>query len=437
MKFSASLKFYFIGIMVIIGSTLLLGYFVLGHHLFMQGLDTAMLSNMQKAVEAYQKDVTLHKQQWSLNNEFVIEKKWTDLPQNYQQIFKKPEETNTLYKIKVTPKNESRPTEIYFMVHVDYPDLPKVYVGRKIELSHAPRLGIDYADRSRTILNLILAFLAVALVVLLFFILKGIGRPIEELGSWAKKLDANSLKKPAPSFRYKELNQLAELIQNGLNSTLTSIEREEKFLKHASHELRTPIAVIRNNVELLQRLNPNPSQSEQAVLNRLYRAGLTMTDLTNTLLWMSHERDHEIPQSQFRLDLLITDLNESLAYLLTNKEITVHLNVNEFEINSAQIPCQIIINNLLRNAYEHSWSGEISIEQHNNQLTIKNPIDPLSSENKLGFGLGTALVKQLCDQFNWQLSFIKTNNQHFVRVIFDSTSSISNRPGKQDGKNHV
>ncbi|WP_051145054.1 HAMP domain-containing sensor histidine kinase [Thiomicrorhabdus sp. Kp2] len=437
MKFSASLKFYFIGIMVVIGISLLLGYFVLGNRLFMQGMDTVMLSNMQKAVEAYQKGADANNQPWSLNNDFVIEKHWEDLPQNYQQTFQKPEKTNTLYKIKITPKNESRASEVYFMVHVDYADLPNVFVGRKLKLSQAPRLGIDYADRSRTILNLTLAFLAVALAFLLFFILKSIGRPVEELGLWAKKLDPYSLKKPAPSFRYKELNQLAELIQNSLNNTLETIEREERFLKHASHELRTPIAVIRNNVELLQRLHPTPSQAEQAVLNRLYRAGLTMTDLTNTLLWMSHEKDHEIPQSQFRLDLLITDLNESLTYLVANKSIKILSDVHDFEIKLAQIPCQIVISNLLRNAFEHTWSGVISIEQKANQLTIKNPIDSLNAENKLGFGLGTALVKQLCDQFNWQLSFVKTENQHFVRVIFNSASSISSRPGKQDGKNHV
>jgi len=437
MKFSASLKFYFIGIMAVIGSTLLLGYFVLGNHLFMQGMDSVMLSNMQKAVEAYQKEPEPHQQSWSLNNDFVIEQNWADLPQNYQQIFNKPLKSNTLYKIKITPDKQSRASELYFMVHVDYPDLPNVYVARKLELSKAPRMGVEYADRSRTILNVILLFLAMVLAVLLFVILKSIGRPVEELGLWAKKLDADSLKKPAPSFRYKELNQLAELIQNGLNNSLNSIEREERFLKHASHELRTPIAVIRNNVELLQRINPSRSEPEQAVLNRLYRAGLTMTDLTNTLLWMSHARDHEIPKSQFRLDQLIAESNESLAYLLANKTIKVHLKVNQFEMCLAQVPCQIVINNLLRNAYEHSWAGDIFIEQHANALTIKNPIDPQNSENKLGFGLGSALVKQLCEQFNWQLIFEKTDQQHFVCVVFNTDTEISNRPAKQDGKNHV
>ncbi|WP_319557846.1 histidine kinase dimerization/phospho-acceptor domain-containing protein [Thiomicrorhabdus sp.] len=45
------------------------------------------------------------------------------------------------------------------------------------------------------------------------------------------------------------------MIQQGLVTTYRSMEREQQFLNYASHELRTPIAVIRNNIELLNRLD--------------------------------------------------------------------------------------------------------------------------------------------------------------------------------------
>ncbi|WP_244225164.1 histidine kinase dimerization/phospho-acceptor domain-containing protein [Vibrio aquaticus] len=64
------------------------------------------------------------------------------------------------------------------------------------------------------------------------------------------------------------------------------------FLGYASHELRTPIAVTRNNSELLCKMISKgiPSEKQLVVLDRIERAGFTMTDLTETLLWLNQPR---------------------------------------------------------------------------------------------------------------------------------------------------
>ncbi|MEB3733551.1 histidine kinase dimerization/phospho-acceptor domain-containing protein [Halopseudomonas pachastrellae] len=60
--------------------------------------------------------------------------------------------------------------------------------------------------------------------------------------------------------------------------------------RFTSHELRTPISVIRANVELLERLRAqsriDPAMEQQA-LDRIDRASLTMQHLTETLLWLA------------------------------------------------------------------------------------------------------------------------------------------------------
>ncbi|WP_319381848.1 hypothetical protein [Thiomicrorhabdus sp.] len=80
---------------------------------------------------------------------------------------------------------------------------------------------------------------------MLFWLLKAVGKPIERLGEWSKNLSVDTVGEPIPDFRYKELNDLAGLIRHGLVASHRSLEREQRFLQYASHELRTPIAVIR------------------------------------------------------------------------------------------------------------------------------------------------------------------------------------------------
>jgi len=420
MKFSASLKLYFTAIMLIVSVALLLGYLVLARYYFLQGMDTAMVSDMQKAVETYQNDSQQLDQQWFLDNGLVVQSQWEELPIIYQQLFSPPSKINTLYKVETTLPNQRHPHEVYFLLKFQASDFSTVFVGKKLQIDKVPKVALEHAGRSFTTLHITIALIAIALIVLLFILVKSIGRPVETLGDWAKNLDSNSIKNPIPSFRYKELNQLAKLIQNGLQNAHQSLDREERFLKHASHELRTPIAVIRNNVELLQRLNPQPSNREKAILERLYRAGLTMSDLTNTLLWMSQEKVNDIPLSQFKLDNLLTELCDSLAYLLENKPVTTTLITEPHELFTAQIPCQIVITNLLRNAYQHSWSGNIYIEQKANELSITNAIDSAHENggSHLGFGLGVSLVKQLCQQFNWEFESKKTRTEHYVYIKF-------------------
>jgi len=98
----------------------------------------------------------------------------------------------------------------------------------------------------------LLGVLILALFILvLLMILRTIARPVESLQDWAKNINIDDLKDPIPNFKYKELNDLAGIIHNSLGKVSKTLEREQEFLRYASHELRTPIAIIRSNSSIL------------------------------------------------------------------------------------------------------------------------------------------------------------------------------------------
>jgi len=258
-------------------------------------------------------------------------------------------------------------------------------------------------------------------IVVLLTIFKKIALPMESLQRWAKRLTIEELDKPTPNFRFRELNTLASLIHNNLASVADSIKREQDFLGYAGHELRTPIAVIRSNAALLEKINPTPSEKERAVRDRMSRASLTMKSMTETLLWLSREGDVEIPLESISLGETISTITQELEYLLAGKGVTVELAIEDLQLMLPLTPTKIVLNNLIRNAFQHTQQGMVIIEQQAHQIVVTNidesgDEDPLN-DTELGFGLGMMLVEKVTTQFGW--GYTIENQKNYYRVTIN------------------
>lgn len=423
MKFKVSLKLYFVAIMAIIILSLAIGYSLLARHFFIQGIDTYLVSQMYKVAERFQNDVRLDQDYRVLPNHTWLTRDWGQLPKDILAVADlKPMEMDYLNKREV-PEPGKRGPVIYFAVKVSFDFSSPVYVVRALDPEQIPEIGMRHASRAFDHFNLLGIIVVAGLLIFLYLLVRSIGKPVEALGQWAKELDADQLKEPVPNFRYPELNQLAETIQEGVLKVHQSVEREQKFLSHASHELRTPIAVIRTNVELLQKMYPQMDRSEKNILERLNRAGLTMSNLTNTLLWLNRDEQKAVAVTEYWLDQLVREVIDSLDYLLVNKEeVTVKEEIQPYLLPLAVTPAQIVLTNLIRNACEYTWEGTIRIHQFGSSVTIQNPLHSSNGEEDLGFGLGLRLTKQLCDHFGWQYERQRTSEYYQVTVTFSSVN---------------
>ncbi|MGJ8581599.1 MAG: sensor histidine kinase, partial [Psychromonas sp.] len=224
-----------------------------------------------------------------------------------------------------------------------------------------------------------------------------------------------------PDFHYSELNSLADIVRSSLQSVQESLEREQQFLGYASHELRTPIAVTRTNTELLRKMIEKEISTEKQlqVLDRIERASLNMTNLTETLLWLNRQADKSIPLTTLSLGQLTQQLLNELHYLLKGKKVEIQIQTDNSEQQLPAVLCRIIINNLIRNALQHTNEGKIVITQSGHQLTIHNQdLSENMVDNDLGFGLGLELIERLVKHYEWQYKNTATDNGHYVEINF-------------------
>lgn len=338
----------------------------------------------------------------------VVASRWQDLPADLRELFNNEpvQQYRQLQKVIIGGGLLSHPegVGVYFRVLTDSGD--ERFVG---SLHYLPEEMRNESVRATPVAWVILLAAGSLLLFIggLLVVIRNIARPVESLKNWAKALDENSVKQPTPDFHYSELNTLAELVSASLNSAHDALSREQKFLAHASHELRTPISVIRANTDLLKKLQQKGGSDEKQVevLSRIDRAGKTMTNLTETLLWLSRDNDNLPASETIELDQVVSGLVADLNYLLDKKPVELVVKTEPFTINLAFVPCQIVVGNLIRNAYQHTVSGQVEVLQTARKITIVNTSaeDALDSGD-LGFGLGLRLTRELAERYGWKYS---------------------------------
>lgn len=250
------------------------------------------------------------------------------------------------------------------------------------------------------------AYLLVMFIVV-FFYNRRVQRYTQQLSQWAEALTLESIHQPRPPFRYAELNRIAEQLQQAFERIAALLEREHQFLRHASHELRTPIAVIRANMELLERMgSPMPLLRP---LERVRRANQGMQNLTETLLWLSREHEAAPRQRSVQLTEFVNSLQEDLAYLLQDKQVEVICDYAP-DLPSQVLPItplRIVVSNLLRNAFQYTHAGKVYVQLSAEVFCIENheyTDNVLDHDNS--FGLGLMLVKRICERLDWSLEIV-------------------------------
>lgn len=388
-----------------LGIGLVTGYTLLSAHSYMSGMDNIVAGQLGRAAmqtAAFELGIPAPRE------EYIVTRTWEQQPAMIRDAFAQPpQHSGVLYKVYA---DEGGPqVRLYFAVRQETPAGERFVTQQLAPLPSGSGRVISPAQNR--LINLTLIGLGTALMIGLVvgLLWRRVSRPITALGNWAAGLSERNLSEPVPDFVYPELNRFAELVRTSLTSAHQGLEREQAFLSHTSHELRTPISVVRANLELLRKIQasegPKPDPRETEIINRIDRASLTMKDVTETLLWLGRDDTSSHPCKTLRVDELITDLVEGLRYLLQGQPVELELDLEPAELYLPEAPTRIVLGNLIRNAFQHTRCGTVSIVQRGGQVIIVNNLrDGSEAAGETGFGLGLKLTERFTEKLGWHYS---------------------------------
>jgi signal transduction histidine kinase len=216
-----------------------------------------------------------------------------------------------------------------------------------------------------------------------------------------------------------------------LNSFVTRsndfVEREKAFSRDVSHELRTPVASSRAAVELALSTPEGQSGKLNQFLLRVSRANKDMTHLIETFLILGREEQQHLSNESFNLHELVNTSFDKHDYLKRNADIKcVNAVAPNYNFICSKQYLAIIIDNLVRNALQHTNHGTVTVLIKNNQVIVQDTGAGMDdscaqepSHNVLDkSGVGLSIVKRLSDKQGWQVH-VKSKLGEGTRVFVD------------------
>lgn len=212
------------------------------------------------------------------------------------------------------------------------------------------------------------------------------------------------------------------------------IERERTFTRNAGHELRTPIAVLKGSMELLNS-RVNPDSGDREVYDRMNRVVNDMEVLLETLLLLAREEDvtAEVPTN---VNQIVTEEIELLSQLAGENGNHIDL------VQDAELYCRakpkvlaIIVSNLLRNALTYTKNGRVTVELSEDKIRVSDTGLGMTKEEleeaftafyrgeraertTEGQGLGLALVRRLSQQLGWRVEAASEAGEGSVFTLY-------------------
>jgi signal transduction histidine kinase len=248
--------------------------------------------------------------------------------------------------------------------------------------------------------------------------------PIDQITKTANLIDVRCLSRRLPLLGTNdELDQLSMTINHMLDRIATSYERIEQFTADASHELRTPVALIRSNAELLLMQEDNPPKIREGLSDILTESAY-MTALIGDLLMIARGTEGTIssPLEMIELSDPIRAVLDRARSLADTREITV-----EYTAQSQIVPLHahqamieralmILIDNAIRYTPQRgririeTWFDDaecgfvvrdtgIGISPGDQDKIFERlfRVDTVRSHNDGGYGLGLSIAKSLID----------------------------------------
>lgn len=140
---------------------------------------------------------------------------------------------------------------------------------------------------------------------------KKILQPIESMTSTVKAININNLNARLDVHGSQdELRELAETFNDMFDDIQSSYEKQNRFVSDASHELRTPIAVIQGYINLLDRWGKYDKNILQESIDAIKDESEAMKDLIEKLLFLARADNskHNLIKEEFFMDELLEEI---------------------------------------------------------------------------------------------------------------------------------
>lgn len=248
--------------------------------------------------------------------------------------------------------------------------------------------------------------------------------PVDRLTRAAERIGRGNLSERVEEHRSQdEIGRLAATFNQMISRLEQTFERERRFTADASHELKTPLAVLRGDMEVALRRQRTPEEYQRVLESSLEEIA-RLTKLTEDLLTLARsDADQSVLEREHvELDQLAAEAREYIAPLAQSAGVSLSYEApaSAIVVEGDQKRLQQLLVNLLDNAIKYTppgGSARLTLSREGSSAVIEvsdngrgipasalphiferfyRQTDPRDSR-VTGFGLGLAISKWIAD----------------------------------------
>ncbi|MEJ6475160.1 sensor histidine kinase [Pseudoalteromonas piscicida] len=282
-----------------------------------------------------------------------------------------------------------------------------------------------------------LVILLPTLIVISIFLINRICQQLNQVESAVSEVGKGNLNQPVRLSGSHELQQLGDRL-NWLRLELKRIQQQkETFLRHVTHELKTPLASLNEGSSLLSSgLLGDVNPKQQRILTIMENSVSKLGALIDDLLSYSAASHPDSLHHDAEITLIQEEVSKHLSDKLAKTEIMVQWQTKN-GIQVPYLPCKLVLTQLVSNAIDHANSQvTISVEEQNAEvkLVVRDDgagIDNSEAEslfqpfvrgeqnkNSNGSGLGLAIVSECVKQLKGDVKWLPVDAGASIQVAF-------------------
>lgn len=311
-----------------------------------------------------------------------------------------------------------------------------IQVAETLQLRHSPALDLL---RGTLWQHAVLLGLIVGTVLL---VVQRVTRPVRDVGHAIAQRSSNDLRPVPADSVARELQPLIGGMNHVMERLHSLLLHQKRFVRDASHQLRTPLAVLKVQVQSARRGDLPASEALQEIEATVNRA----TQLANQMLSLAKVeqlRQQDAPLTDW--DAVVREVSLDLAPLIADKLLDFELQADQpLQVQAHDWMLRELVRNLLHNAIRHAPTGssllvELLPTTEGNQphatLRITDQGPGLSSElqarlyepfsagdSRQGSGLGLAICQEIAQACHGTLAL---HNREVHGQVIGLTATVT------------
>mgnify|MGYP002384509590 CR=1 FL=1 len=236
---------------------------------------------------------------------------------------------------------------------------------------------------------------------------------------------------PLPASDVTEFADLNASLDSLMQGSLASYRQQKEFTENASHELQTPLAIVKSRLDMLLQ-SQSLDGGQMRIVEQVYQAINRVSRINKNLLLLARIEHAQFEEKErIALDETIAGIAAQFTDRFENNALHYTESIEPFAVEANAVLTEILLTNLLVNAVRYTPAGgDIRVRLGAGVLTVSNTGSAaLLAENLFrrfaqasgehaGSGLGLAIAREICERSGWHIGYDFHGGMHHFIIRF-------------------